>query len=560
MVGSVINVVRQFVSLVAAAWGVAACDTSKSLPAPRHLSAAFAGFPLRARRGPRESRLPRRWFFAYKSRMAKILVVDDEVTMVQMVTELLRSLGHEVLPFNNGNAALEAMEAHSPELVITDLNLEKARTQGLDVLQKARTLVPPAVVIVITGFGTVETAVEAMKKGAYDYLEKPFKLEDFKLCVERALSYNEAISENVYLRKQLRDKYQFNRIIGTSLKMQEVFKMIERVADTDSTVLLLGESGTGKELVARALHFNSRRQFAPFVPVNCSALPENLLESELFGHRKGSFTGAITDKKGLFQEADGGTIFLDEVGSMSPMLQSRLLRVLQDREVRRVGDNTPTYVNVRVLAATNEPLEKRIKEGTFREDLYYRLNVIPITLPPLRDRREDIPLIVAHCLKSKLHPRTGEPFQITRRVAEALQAYDWPGNVRELENVLERACTLCDGRVIQVADLPPAVQPCAPAVASPADELGELVPTPTQPAAGQGVFPAAEGAPVSANASAPGGKSGAIEPLKDFLRDQEAAYLHRALAHTGGDKERTAEMLGISLATLYRKLAEAEAT
>jgi len=490
--------------------------------------------------------------------MAKILVVDDEATMVQMVTERLRADGHEVFPFNHGNTAFDALETHTPELVITDLVLEKSRTQGLDILQKARTLNPPAVVIVITGFGTVETAVEAMKKGAYDYLEKPFKLEDFKLCVERALSYNQAISENVYLRKQLRDKYQFNRIIGMSLQMQDIFKMIERVADTDSTVLLMGESGTGKELVARALHFNSRRQFAPFVPVNCSALPENLLESELFGHRKGAFTGAISDKKGLFQEADGGTILLDEIGAMPAALQSRLLRVLQDKEVRRVGDNTPTYVNVRVLAATNESLEKRIKEGTFREDLYYRLNVIPILLPPLRARREDIPLIVANFLKHKIHAHSGQPFQVTRRVMDTLGAHDWPGNVRELENVLERACALCDGRIIRLTDLPMLVQRCAPPGAEAAEaEAQELAQLEAAPSTG--------GPPTSSEISSerkasPPATPAAVGfvPLKDFLREQEITYLRRALAHTAWDKEKAAELLGISLATLYRKLAETD--
>src|SRR5689334_6168585 len=242
--------------------------------------------------------------------MAKILVIDDEATMVQMVTELLRADGHEVLPFNNGNAALEALEEQHPELVITDLNLDKSRAQGMDILRKARSMTPPAEVIVVTAFGSVETAVEAMRHGAYDYLEKPFKLDELKLCAQRALSYNHAVAENHYLKKQLSEKYQFNQIVGKSPKMQAVFRMIERVATTDSTVLILGESGTGKELVARALHFNSRRQFAPFIPVNCAALPEHLLESELFGHRKGAFTGAINDKKGLFEEADGGTIFL----------------------------------------------------------------------------------------------------------------------------------------------------------------------------------------------------------------------------------------------------------
>src|SRR5437879_767794 len=346
--------------------------------------------------------------------MARVLLVDDEVTMVQMVAELLRQEGHEVFPFTNGQAASAALTAHSPELVITDLYFDRTRVQGLEIVRKARELDPPAVAIVITGFGSIETAVEAMKNGAFDYLEKPFKIDELRLCVQRALSYKAAVTETAYLRKQLKKKYQFNQIIGSAPKMQEVFKLIERVADTDSTVLVLGESGTGKELVARALHFNSRRQFAPFVPINCSALPENLLESELFGHRRGSFTGAINDKKGLFQEADGGTIFLDEVGSMSPLLQSRLLRVLQEREVRRVGDNTPIFVNVRVVAASNEPLEKKIKEGGFREDLYYRLNVIPIQLPSLRERREDIPLLVSHFLRDK-RTTTNRPFKVTRQ-------------------------------------------------------------------------------------------------------------------------------------------------
>jgi len=394
-----------------------------------------------------------------------------------------------------------------------------------------------------------------MKEGAFDYLEKPFKVDEFKLCVQRALSYNAALSETVYLRKQLKKKYQFSQIIGSAPKMQQVFKMIERVADTDSTILILGESGTGKELVARALHFNSRRQFAPFIPINCSALPENLLESELFGHRRGAFTGAITDKKGLFQEADGGTIFLDEVGSMSPLLQSRLLRVLQEREVRRVGENIAVYVNVRVLAASNEPLEKKIKDGTFREDLYYRLNVIPIELPSLRERRDDIPLLVSHFLKDKLSSRANRPFQMTRQAMEVMCAYDWPGNVRQLENAVERAATLCDGDIIQAADLPPsileAVQLSVPNKESETETTAALPVVPdsalyplrsqdTSQEAGAG------GQPISAEP---------ILPLKSFMREQEQAHLNRALQQCNGDKEKAAVVLGVSLATLYRKLS-----
>src|SRR3989442_1544582 len=489
--------------------------------------------------------------------MAKVMLADDEVTMVQMVTELLRAEGHEVFPFTNGSAALEALEAVAPELVITDLYLDKTRAQGIDILHKARSLNRPGVVIVITGFRTSETAVEEMKNGSYDYLEKPFKLDELNLCIQRALSYNTAISENVYLRKQLKKKYQLSQIIGTSVKMQEVFKLIERVADTDSTILVLGESGTGKELVAKALHYNSRRQFAPFVPVNCSALPESLLESELFGHRKGAFTGAINDKKGLFQEADGGTIFLDEVGSMSPMLQSRLLRVLQEREVRRVGDNVPVYVNVRVVAATNEPLEKRIKEGTFREDLYYRLNVIPIHLPSLAERRDDLPLLVAHFLKDKVHPRTGQPFQITRQAMEVLCAHDWPGNVRELENAIERACALSEDHIFRVSDLPPVLHQYFKETASdtvfqvPSLGLTESRIGPPQTSHSAGAM--------ASQSSQVGGEAAAgrpLGPLKNFLREQELTYLNRALTYTGGDKEKAAQLLEISLATLYRKLAK----
>jgi DNA-binding NtrC family response regulator len=487
--------------------------------------------------------------------MAKLLLVDDDLTMVQMVAELLRQEGHEVFPYTSGSGALAGLAEHTPELVITDLYFDKTRAHGLEILEKAREQHPPAVVIVITGYGTIETAVDAMKKGAFDYLEKPFKVDALKLCVQRALSYNAAIVETAYLRKQLQKTYQFGQIIGAAPKMKEVFRMIERVSETDSTILILGESGTGKELVARALHFNSHRRLAPFVPINCSALPENLLESELFGHRRGAFTGAINDKKGLFQEADGGTIFLDEIGTMPQILQSRLLRVLQEREVRRVGDNTPFHVNVRVLAATNEPLEKRIKAGTFREDLYYRLNVIPIPMPSLRERREDIPLLVAHFLKGKVNRLTHRPFQLTRQAMELLCNYDWPGNVRELENAMERAATLCEGEVILASDLPPNIsagmQPGSPL------EDGTTAALPQVPESALYPLHGNNGGSTDGTAKRDVPLNELIS-LKNYLREQEHTYLTKVMEQCEGDKEKAALLLGVSLATLYRKLSGEE--
>jgi len=340
------------------------------------------------------------------------------------------------------------------------------------------------------------------------------------MTVQRALDYQAALRENVYLRKELKNRYRFENIIGTSRKMQIVYNLINKVADTDSTVLIQGESGTGKELVARGLHFNSNRQHHPFVAINCSALPENLLESELFGHKKGAFTGAVADKRGLFEEANLGTIFLDEVNSMAPQLQTKLLRVLQEREVRRVGDNKSIPVNVRVVGATNEVLQTKLKDGTFREDLYYRLAVIPVEIPPLRERLEDVPLLVNHFLQKHASASGGEPIKIDPEAVDILCRYDYPGNVRELENAIERACALCDDDKILTTDLPPQI------VAAAQGEKAQ-----------------------QAVAAMPVGQT-----LDEFIQQQERGYIEATLNHAGGSREKAASMLGISMATLYRKV------
>src|ERR1043165_3841971 len=385
--------------------------------------------------------------------MAKIIIIDDEPAMVEVIVTLCRDKGHQVFPFSSAAKAVEQMGVIEPNLVITDVKMESM--SGFDVLRHVKEHHKQTLVILITAYASVDTAIEAMKMGAHGYVPKPFKIDELQMTVQRALEFQSARQENTFLRKELKNKYKFDNIIGSSRKMQSVYNLINKVADTDSTVLIQGESGTGKELVARGLHFNSNRQQHPFVAINCSALPENLLESELFGHKKGAFTGAVADKRGLFEEANLGTIFLDEVNSMATSLQTKLLRVLQEREVRRVGDNKSAPVNVRVVGATNEPLQPKMKDGTFREDLYYRLAVIPIALPTLRERLEDVPLLVNHFLQKQASSTGSEPKKIDPEALDILGHYNYPGNVRELENAIERACALCENDLILPSDLPP---------------------------------------------------------------------------------------------------------
>src|ERR1700730_4685351 len=450
--------------------------------------------------------------------MAKVIVIDDDCAMVEVIVPLCRDKGHEVFPFNTAPKAIEQLDVIQPQIVITDIKMETM--SGFDVLRHVREHHRQTSVILITAYASVDTAVEAMKMGAYGYVPKPFKIDELQLTIQRALDFQAAVRENTYLRKELKNRYRFENIMGRSRKMQVVYNLINKVADTDSTVLIVGESGTGKELVARGLHFNSNRQHHPFVAINCSALPENLLESELFGHKKGSFTGAVADKRGLFEEANLGTIFLDEETTTPPPLQTKLLRVLQEREVRRVGDNKSSPVNVRVVGATNEPLEPKLKDGTFREDLYYRLAVIPIDIPPLRDRLEDVPLLVNHFLQKQASASGGEPKKIDPKAVDILCHYDYPGNVRELENAIERACALCDDDMILPSDLPPHLVSHA---------QGEVI--------------------QEAKAAMPVGQE-----LDDFVQQQERGYIEATLAHCGGSREKAASMLGISMATLYRKV------
>ena len=483
--------------------------------------------------------------------MAKILIVDDDPTMVSVLSEVLREHRHEIIPASNSERAFEIVKEKAPDLVLTDIEMPEGKPQGLKLLQQIKEHNRSIPVVMITGQGTKERAVQALRGGAHDFIEKPFQIDELVKRVDNALLHEKAvhaIEENVELKRQLRDKFRFESMIGSSTRMEAVYRLIERVANTDSTVLILGESGTGKELVARALHYNSRRAAMPFLAVNCSALPEHLLESELFGHRKGAFTGAAFDKMGLFQHADGGTILLDEIGSMAPALQSKLLRFLQNKELRRVGDTETIKVDLRVLAATNEPLQQRMLDKTFREDLYYRLSVIPIQLPALRERVEDIPLLVGHFIQEIAQRQGAPPPHISDEVMNVLKAYSWPGNVRELQNALERACALCDDGVIVLRDLPERVLEVVAGVAT--------LPVAQQSAAARTLLPAADAALVEKTAGAAQWSKGIpTMQLKVFLHRQEVNYIEQAIQAVAGDKEKAAEMLGISMATLYRKLA-----
>ena len=457
--------------------------------------------------------------------MSRILLVDDEPSILSVLSTLLRSQGYEVEPVLGGDKAQILLPDEEFDLMISDIRMSPV--DGLELLKTAKSMKPGMSVIMITAYASVETAVEAMKQGAFDYVTKPFKVDELLITVQRALEYRRAISENAELKAQIEASYGFENLVAESPDMRKICDMIKRVAPTDQTVLIGGESGTGKEVIAKAIHANSVRKKKTFVPINCAALPEPLLESELFGHVKGSFTGATADKEGLFETAEGGTIFLDEIGSMPMSLQGKLLRVLQEREVRKVGGTKTKKIDVRVVAASNENLEDLIKNGGFREDLFYRLSVIPIHLSPLRERKEDVLPLVYHFMRD-IYPVREEMPTVDNSAQVILETYPWPGNVRELENAVKHACTFAAGGVIAVDDLPAKIVKLA------------------------GV----DGMAQSSSGDDESGEEFRGKSLKAFLRQKESQYIATVIGYFDGDKEAAAKALKVSLATLYRKLPE----
>jgi DNA-binding NtrC family response regulator len=447
---------------------------------------------------------------------SSILVVDDELEMRKLLQDTLEEDHYRVVVASDGQEALTCMESEKFPVVVTDLRMKGV--DGFGLLEQVVQRHPESNVIMMTGFGTVESAVDAMKHGAFDYLTKPVKRDELLVTVQKALREALLRQEVQQLRQVVNREFAFGQILGKSKPMREIFELIRRVADSQTNILITGESGTGKELVAKALHFNSQRKSKPFVPVNCAAIPELLLESELFGHVRGAFTDAKSDKHGLFEEAHDGTLFLDEVSELPMMLQAKLLRAVQEREIRRVGATKSTSVNVRLIAATNVLLAEEVKEKRFREDLYYRLNVIEIRLPPLRDRKEDIPLLAHGLLQKSLTAQQKHVEGIADSALARLIDYPWPGNVRELENILERAATLTQGQKVSLEDLPLNIQNIQ----------------------GEGQF-----------------IEDAVEQTLP-LAQVEQSYIRRVLEKLGGNKYQTAQVLGIDRKTLYRKLSEME--
>jgi two-component system response regulator PilR (NtrC family) len=444
----------------------------------------------------------------------KILIVDDEPSLLGSMKIGLELMGYSVSMAAGGEEAVQSCTDLSFDAVLLDMKMPGMG--GLEVLGRLREIAPRAVVLMLTAHGNIEDAVEAVRAGAYDFLLKPSSPDAIDLRVRKAIEHRDLSAENLLLRSQLREKYRFNEIVGNSTAMQEVYDLMERVCGTENAVLVTGETGTGKELVARAIHYNGPRAERRFYGLHCGAIPEGLLESEMFGHEKGAFTGAIAQKIGVFEAAREGTLFLDEIGEMSPVAQVRLLRVLQEREFFRVGSTTPIKADVRLITATNRNLRKEVQEGRFRQDLYYRLNVIEIQLPPLRKRRDDIPLLVRHFLQ-KYGLASSRTFRVSEEALQILVAHDWPGNIRELENSLRRAVTLCQDSVITPKDLPSSVCETSLGAAPAAFPLLHL-------------------------------------PLRVAKEAFEQEYIERLLEQTGGNISMAARMAGIAWQNFHQKL------
>jgi DNA-binding NtrC family response regulator len=446
-----------------------------------------------------------------RKEMSKLLIVEDDAHLRETLTTFLTRAGYDVAPAHDGREVREILETALPDLVLTDIHMPDV--DGLALLAEIKARYPETIVIMMTAFSSIDSAVEAMRRGAEDYLSKPLQLADARMSIERALERRMLRARVAQLETQAQDRYSFGQIIGKSSAMKRVFQIVERVALTNTTVLISGRTGTGKELVARAIHFNSPRAKKPLVDINCGALPDQLVESELFGHQKGAFTGATETKKGLFETADGGTLFLDEVQALRPDLQAKLLRALQERTIRRVGGRENIEVDVRVVAATNQNIAEAVKRGEFREDLYYRLNVVSVYLPDLRERREDIPLLIDHFLKRYAEENHQEPRHFSNEAMRLMMSYDWPGNVRELQNAVEHALAIGIDATLSIADLPMHISGMV-SKSAPPEPVGE-------------------------------GRT---------LDEVERRHILRILEETGGNHLRAAEILGIHRRTLYRKL------
>lgn len=443
----------------------------------------------------------------------RILVVDDEKIKLITLLDALSKEGYEAEGAEDGMAALKKLEESRFDIVVADLKLPKM--DGMELLKHVKEKYQDTEVIIMTAYGTIESAVSAMKIGAHDYLTKPFPTEELLLKVQRLIKYQALAKENILLHNQLDERYGIDNIIGKNKRMQEIYELIKTIAPGESNVVIYGESGTGKELVTHAIHHNSLRKNGPFIKVSCATLSESILESELFGHEKGAFTGALNRKPGRFELADGGTIFLDDVDDMSPLVQVKILRVLQEREFERVGGTETVKVNVRVVAASKKDLGESVKTGKFREDLYYRLNVIAIHLPPLRERKDDVPLLVYHFLK-KYAVKSGKKIEeISPDALSRMLEYNWPGNIRELENAIERAVALSRGIILTVKDLPTLIAQGEPQMA-----ITEKSPT----------------------------------TIEGIVKDAEKEHIIRILRETGGKKNETAKILGISRKTLWEKM------